>query len=169
VPALWVSASVRPIDVDHIVPRSKANKQLKVKIGGKLVDVDSLDNLQALCFQCNRAKRDLDDTDFRKKQKLVRDRIPEIIRAAGREPLVKRLTGKALTEALLDKLTEEIAELLSAVERKQTLEEIGDLIEVALALARQHGATEHEVSSFRAAKNSANGAFVEGYYYSGDA
>jgi predicted house-cleaning noncanonical NTP pyrophosphatase (MazG superfamily) len=164
-----VSSSIRPIDVDHIVPKSKANKQRKVKIAGKLVDLDSIDNLQALCFQCNRAKRDLDDTDFRKKQKLVRDRVPDIIRSAGREPLVKRLTGKALTSALLDKLTEELAELLSAVDQKQILEEIGDLIEAALALAHQYGATEDAMSSLRAAKNSQNGAFTEGYLYSGDA
>jgi hypothetical protein len=109
--------------VDHVIPRAKANEQQKVTIGGKLVDVDSLEHLQAHCFQCNRAKRDLDHTDFRKKQKLVRDRIPEAIKATGREPLVKRLTGNALTAALFEKLTEELAELLAATGRDRMLEE----------------------------------------------
>jgi len=47
-------ASVRdtPIDVDHIIPRSR---------GGS----NDLSNLQALCFRCNRAKRDRDSQDFR--------------------------------------------------------------------------------------------------------
>jgi hypothetical protein len=49
------------------------------------------------------------------------------------------------------------------------LDEVGDLIEVALALARQLGATEDDVTSSRAEKNPKNGAFAEGYYYSGDA
>ncbi|MDP9475370.1 MAG: HIT domain-containing protein [Actinomycetota bacterium] len=47
-----VSADVRALEVDHIVPRSK---------GGK----DDPDNFQALCFSCNSTKRDRDATDFR--------------------------------------------------------------------------------------------------------
>ena len=42
----------RPLDVDHIKPRSR---------GGKT----TLDNLQVLCSKCNRSKRDQDATDFR--------------------------------------------------------------------------------------------------------
>lgn len=42
-----------PIDVDHIIPRSR---------GGK----NDITNLQALCAKCNRTKRDKDTTDFRK-------------------------------------------------------------------------------------------------------
>jgi len=48
-----VSADVKALDVDHIVPRSK---------GGS----DDESNLQALCYTCNRAKNNRDDTDFRK-------------------------------------------------------------------------------------------------------
>jgi hypothetical protein len=47
-----VSADVRALEVDHIVPRSR---------GGN----DAPDNLQALCYRCNAMKRDRDDTDFR--------------------------------------------------------------------------------------------------------
>lgn len=41
-----------PIDIDHIIPRN---------LGG----TNDISNLQALCFRCNRAKRDRDKTDFR--------------------------------------------------------------------------------------------------------
>ena len=47
-----VSADVRALEVDHIVPRIR---------GG----TDDPDNLQALCYRCNAMKRDRDDTDFR--------------------------------------------------------------------------------------------------------
>jgi ATP adenylyltransferase len=43
----------RPLDVDHIIPRSR---------GGKT----ELANLQTLCSKCNRSKRNKDATDFRK-------------------------------------------------------------------------------------------------------
>ena len=43
---------MRPLDVDHIVPRSK---------GGKTV----YENLQVLCSKCNRSKNNKDNTDFR--------------------------------------------------------------------------------------------------------
>lgn len=42
----------RPLDVDHIIPRSR---------GGKTVE----ENLQVLCSKCNRSKGNKDDTDFR--------------------------------------------------------------------------------------------------------
>ena len=47
-----ISAKERPLDVDHIIPRSR---------GGKT----ELANLQALCSKCNRSKRNQDETDFR--------------------------------------------------------------------------------------------------------
>lgn len=47
-----ISAEEKNIEVDHILPKS---------LGGK----DDLSNYQALCYSCNAAKRNTDDTDFR--------------------------------------------------------------------------------------------------------
>lgn len=46
--------------------------------------------------------------------KLVRDRIPELIAAEGRKPIVKTLEGEAFLAALYDKLAEEHDELCAA-------------------------------------------------------
>lgn len=58
-----VSADVRALEVDHIVPRSR---------GGK----DDPDNLQALCYSCNSMKRDRDATDFRQVRESYGHRQP---------------------------------------------------------------------------------------------
>ena len=47
-----ISKSIRALQVDHIVPRSKGGLTL-------------LENLQALCYTCNAQKQNKDDTDFR--------------------------------------------------------------------------------------------------------
>ncbi len=58
-----VSADVRALEVDHIMPRSR---------GG----TDDPDNLQALCYRCNSMKRDSDATDFRGVRKSYGHRDP---------------------------------------------------------------------------------------------
>jgi predicted house-cleaning noncanonical NTP pyrophosphatase (MazG superfamily) len=163
-----ISAEVRPIDIDHIVPRSKADKNGKIRLNGQLIDIDDRENLQALCFTCNRAKRASDKTDFRRKNKLVRDRIPEIIEASGRKPEIKVLHDQALRTALYDKLVEEHAEVLHAPDAGSKCEELADLIEVALALAGQYGATEEELMALVRKKRSERGGFTKGFYYLGE-
>ncbi|MFB7145808.1 HNH endonuclease [Agrobacterium deltaense] len=163
-----IAAEVRPIDIDHIVPRSKADKNGKVRLNGRLIDMDDRENLQALCFTCNRAKRAGDATDFRRKNRLVRDRIPEIIEASGRKPAIKVLHDQALRSALYDKLSEEHAEILNAPDANAKCEELADLIEVAFALAHQYGANEDELMALVQRKRSERGGFSKGFYYLGD-
>lgn len=163
-----IAAEVRPIDIDHIVPRAKADKNGKVRLNGRLIPLDDPQNLQALCFTCNRAKRASDETDFRRRNKLVRDRIPEIIEASGRKPEIKVLHDHALRSALYDKLSEEHAELLHAADPAAKCEELADLIEVALALAGQYGATEDELMAMVRKKRLERGGFTKGFYYLGE-
>lgn len=60
--------------------------------------------------------------------KLVRDKIPELIRYQGQTPCYRVLADGEYTRCLKDKLSEEVAEFL----RDQTSEELADILEVVL-------------------------------------
>lgn len=157
-----IPASLRPIDVDHIVPKSRKNRYGKVVVNGRAVDVNSIDNLQALCMTCNRGKRDGDDTDWRKHDKLVRDRIPALMVAEGKSPYVVQLKGSKLKEALREKLIEEVGEYLDSGEP----EELADILEVVRAIADQHGMSAADLDVRREKKRSVRGGFDGGWFYS---
>lgn len=88
-------------------------------------------------------------------QKLVRDRIPEIIRGSGKE-CVTRTLGEAEYAAALDaKLGEELAEYLE----NPCLEELADLLEVLRAAALARGYTPEQLECARAEKEKKRGGF----------
>lgn len=163
-----IPSSLRPIDIDHVVPRSKADRNKKVRLKEKIIGVDSIENLQALCFKCNRAKRDSDETDFRRTKKLVRDRIPDIIKKAGRAPIVKKLSGERLTEALYEKLIEEHEEFINEKTPSKKIEELADIIEVAIAIAEHFDIKDTELFKIVIQKRNDRGGFSEGFFYEGD-
>ena len=61
-----ISADEKNIEVDHIFPKS---------LGGK----DDLSNYQALCYSCNAAKRNTDDTDFRVFKSMYEERVEKCL------------------------------------------------------------------------------------------
>lgn len=63
--ACGVPGSERPLDIDHIVPRSMAKDGRVKRTDGTSVPVDDVSNLQVLCSRCNRGKRDTSTVDFR--------------------------------------------------------------------------------------------------------
>jgi len=155
-----ISSKVAQIDVDHIIPRNKADSKGYVIKDGITMHLDDERNLQALCYKCNRAKRDQDTTDFRITSKLVRDKIPEIITNSGRIPIVQQITGEKLLDQLYEKLVEEHAELL---ESKKT-EEIADMIEVLLSIAKVQGYSEESILKQVYEKRIEKGSFDRGYF-----
>lgn len=97
--------------------------------------------------------------------KLVRDKIPEIIRAEGLEPVVRVAGAEEYAARLRDKLREEVEEFLASDDDP---EELADILEVLHALARQIGVSPEKVEELRAAKAAKRGGFAERIIWSGN-
>lgn len=96
--------------------------------------------------------------------KLVRDNIPEIIRAAGLDPVVYVAGSGEYSARLRDKLREEVAEFFSCDaegDREQSLGELADVLEVVYALAEEISDGPAQLEQARAAKAARNGAFAK--------
>lgn len=93
--------------------------------------------------------------------KLVRDRIPGIIRATGKECRTTILNEDDYKKELHAKLREESQEYLAAPVPEEALDELADLLEVIRALAAVHGATWEELNALRENKAQARGGFKD--------
>jgi predicted house-cleaning noncanonical NTP pyrophosphatase (MazG superfamily) len=92
--------------------------------------------------------------------KLVRDRIPEIIRANGEEPTIYRADADEYRWRLREKLGEEVGEFLDA-DGDQAVEELADVLEVVYALAADLGVDQEQLERTRAEKACERGAFSD--------
>ena len=87
--------------------------------------------------------------------KLVRDRIPEIIQSNGQICRTKPLTDEEYIEALDAKLQEECAEY----KESRSIEELADIFEVLCAMAICHGFTKEELIAAQEQKRADRGCF----------
>ena len=87
--------------------------------------------------------------------KLVRDRIPEIIEAAGGTCSYEVLAEDKYIEMLDAKLEEELAEY----QESKSIEELADLLEVMAAVVKARGYSWGELMSVRKKKREDRGGF----------
>ena len=90
--------------------------------------------------------------------KLVRDKIPDIIKAKEEEPIIRELTLGEYKIALETKLKEECEEVIAA-NGEERIEEIADALEVLKALANLENATLEDIIAVADKKNAKRGAF----------
>jgi predicted house-cleaning noncanonical NTP pyrophosphatase (MazG superfamily) len=89
--------------------------------------------------------------------KLVRDKIPAIIAADGKKLKTRILSDEEHLQALIKKLSEELAEFEEAL----SVEELADLQEIVHALAGAIGSDKNELEKVRAKKAEKRGGFSE--------
>ncbi len=94
-------------------------------------------------------------------RKLVRDRVPQILRSHGIEPVTSVLTPGEYTAALMDKLVEESTELRGAVTAEERIAELADVWEVFTSLCDDVGFTLDEVAQAAEFTRLVRGGFSE--------
>ncbi|MEU6219074.1 nucleoside triphosphate pyrophosphohydrolase [Streptomyces sp. NPDC047022] len=99
--------------------------------------------------------------------KLVRDRIPQIIREDGAEPVTYIAGSEEYRNRLRDKLGEEVAEFLEADDAKAP-EELADVLEVVHALAADLGVDAGQLEKIREVKASQRGGFADRIVWTGN-
>jgi predicted house-cleaning noncanonical NTP pyrophosphatase (MazG superfamily) len=90
--------------------------------------------------------------------KLVRDRIPELIRADHEVPVTETVEDDEYRHRLREKLDEEVAEYHESGETA----ELADVLEVVDALAALDDVTPEELETIRREKRAERGGFDEG-------
>ncbi|MGE7633613.1 nucleoside triphosphate pyrophosphohydrolase [Bacillus paramycoides] len=93
--------------------------------------------------------------------KLIRDKIPQIINNNGKTCTTKTLSENEYIKEIYKKTQEELTEYLEAKTKPHKLEELADLLELVNALAEHEGTTLEEINSIRKKKAEERGGFSD--------
>ena len=96
--------------------------------------------------------------------KLVRDKIPEIIKSNNAEPFIRILSDDEYKKELEKKLLEEYNEVLETKSREERIEELSDMLEIIKALAQLEGSSLEEVCEVSKSKALKRGGFEKKIY-----
>lgn len=89
--------------------------------------------------------------------KLIRDKIPQVIKQSGKQAVIEEVSGEAYIELLNAKLGEELQEYLES----QSIEELADLVEVVYAILDHKSISLQEFEIIRQQKVNEKGAFKD--------
>ena len=96
--------------------------------------------------------------------KLVRDRIPEIIQKEGNTADIIILSEESFKQAIKEKLIEEATEVYNAQNRDDILSELADLQEVMDTIKQLYNINTLEVNTIQAVKALQRGKFEKRLY-----
>jgi len=92
--------------------------------------------------------------------KLVRDKIPEIMESKGEKPKFRILSDEEYICSLEQKLDEEVGEY----HQDKNAEELADILEVVFALADVNGCSREELTEIYQKKHGSRGGFSKKYF-----
>ncbi len=95
--------------------------------------------------------------------KLVRDKIPQIIKDSGKTPIIEILSNEDYLTELDKKLDEEVAEY----QADKSIEEMADVLEVLFAICKARGYSVDELMKVKEDKRQKRGGFEEKIYWCG--
>ena len=93
--------------------------------------------------------------DTKKYNKVVRDKIPEIIAESGKKSNIKQLDDTSFLAELEKKLIEEVNEYTE----NKDVEELADLLEVIYRISELRGVNSDELDEIRKDKTGKRGKF----------
>jgi len=93
--------------------------------------------------------------------KLIRDKIPQIIKNNGKTTTTRILPEDEYITEICKKTQEELTEYLEADTKAHKLEELSDLLELINALAEYEGTTLEEINNIRKKKAEERGGFSD--------
>lgn len=91
--------------------------------------------------------------------KLVRDKIPEMLEKNGGEPKTEILTDEKYIKCLYEKLKEECDETVNSYSKENLMEELADLMEVIMAISKANNIDFAEIEKIRLSKKEKRGGF----------
>lgn len=101
-----------------------------------------------------------------KYNKLVRDRIPEIIEGNGEQPITRILNDEEYRTELIKKLNEEYDEVVAASD-EEVIEELADMLEVMESIAELHNKTLDDIILVKENKKNKRGGFSKKLFLEG--
>lgn len=116
-------------------------------------DIDVIEDL------FDRRKNQTEENHMPTYNKLIRNKIPQIIKSNGKTPTTRILPEDEYIKELCKKTQEELTEYLEADTKEHKLEELSDLLELINALAEHEGTTLEEINNIRKKKAKERGGF----------
>lgn len=106
----------------------------------------------------------MDKGNYEHPHKLVRDKIPELIEKGGGIPEFFELDKEQFSQALKEKLVEEVQELLEAETKEELLDELADILQLVESITADSKLLMSDVENRKERKKKENGAFEKRYF-----
>lgn len=91
--------------------------------------------------------------------KLVRDKIPEIIQNNNEVPVIRSLSDEEFKMELYKKLLEECNEVLQSKNEDEVMEELADVLEIVMSISNLQGRSLEDIINIADRKRDKRGGF----------